>query len=737
MKKIHLIQAIAFLSALLLFQIELIIAKVFLPNFGGSYMVWGACVVFFQAVLMLGYKYAQVVVAKFGIQRYRTVHAGLALLPLLSFPGRALPMTFDALPWPLVLSVFWHLCLLIGPVFFVLSTTSVIWQMWLASSDLPERNNPYVLFAVSNAGSLVALLTYPFLVELYLDLPAQQTIWRAGYIVFALLQWWALKIIPVREAKTRKAVLKPVKPARIIHWLCYSAAGVMMFLAVTNIVTAEIAPLPLLWVVPLVIYLVSFILNFKKKPYCPQWLREDIYSVAGLATVIYFVVQVPLLPVLFDMVLLFAVTYLVCMHTQYQVYRARPGDHRYLPYYYFIVSAGSLLGGVFVSWIMPLVSTAYAEYFAAFLVIAAALLTGKGRGRVLPGVLMAFSAVILMMMWPLLFSQPEVRLTWIQFAGLAGLLIIVPLVFSNMRGHPVAFAGCLAVFTVLTPVIEARWSLTDHIYRYRNYYGAGKVRLADGARTLVHGTTIHGTQYVHPAFEHVPLAYYGYRSPVGELLQQEQIRFERMGIIGLGIGTMATYFRPDQTVDIFELDPDMVLLARTHFRFLARAKGTVRYHTGDGRLLLKTMPDRTYDLLIIDAFSGDAVPIHLLTREALDLYRQKLKPGGVLLFHISNRYFFLGAPLTATARSLDAGVGIKEGRKDGEFDQSSLWLAVTWDPPRLATLAREWKWSKVSPASEQIRVWTDRYHTVLPYIEYSNLWRDSMALLQRLNAPVR
>ncbi|MCA9403091.1 MAG: fused MFS/spermidine synthase [Candidatus Omnitrophica bacterium] len=737
MKRIHLIQTIAFLSALLLFQIELIIAKLFLPNFGGSYMVWGACVVFFQAALMLGYRYSQAVVEKFGIERYRIMHAALALLPLLSFPGRALPMTFDALPWPLVLSVFWHLCILIGPVFFVLSTTSVIWQMWLVASDLPERNNPYVLFAVSNAGSLVALLTYPFLVELYLDLPAQQNIWRAGYLVFVLLQWWAFKIIPVKEAKPRKVELKPVKPARLIHWLCYSAAGVMMFLAVTNIVTAEIAPLPLLWVAPLVIYLVSFILNFKKKPYCPRWLREDIHSVAGFAVVIYFVVQVPLLPVLLDMFLLFMMTYLVCMHTQYRLYQSRPGDHRYLPFYYFIVSVGSLLGGVFVSWIMPLLSTAYAEYFAAFLVIAAALLTERRRRRILPGILMAFAAIILMMMWPLIFSQPEVRLTWIQFAGLAGLLVLVPLVFSNLRDHPAAFAGCLAVFTVLTPLIETRWSLTEHIYRYRNYYGAGKVRLADGARTLVHGTTIHGSQYVQPALEHIPLAYYGYRSPVGELLQQDVIRLERMGIIGLGIGTMATYFRPDQTVDIFELDPDIYQLARTHFRFLARAKGTVRYHTGDGRLLLGEIPDGTYDLLIIDAFSGDAVPVHLLTREALELYRRKVKPDGVVLFHISNRYFFLGAPLTATARSLEAEAAIKEGPKTQELDQSSLWLAVTWDPARLATLVREWNWSHVSPASPRIRVWTDRYHTVLPYIEYSNLWRDSMFLLKRLNAPVR
>ncbi len=730
MPRLHLIQAIAFFSAFLLFQLELMIAKVFLPNFGGSYMVWGACVVFFQAVLMLGYKYSQVVVGKFGIERYRVMHVALALLPLFSFPGRALPMIFQTVPGPLVVSVFWHLCLLIGPVFFVLSTTSVIWQMWLSASELPQRNNPYALFAVSNAGSLAALLTYPFIIEPYLDLPAQQAVWRGGYLIFVGLQWWAYKIVPAKAPRPRKAALKPVAPARVFQWLGYSAAGVMMFLAVTNIATAEIAPVPLLWVVPLIIYLVSFILNFKRKPYCPHWLRDDIHTVTALATVVYFAVQVPLLPVLIDMLLLFAVTYLVCMHAQYRVYHSRPGDHRYLPFYYFIVSAGSLLGGVLVSWIIPLLSTTYVEFFAALLVIAVARLAEGKRKAALSGILMAMAVIVVILIWPMLFSRPEVRHTWVQYSGLLGLLILVALLFDKMRGHPAAFTGCLAVLLILTPMVETRWSLTDHIYRYRNYYGTGKVRLSDGARTFVHGTTIHGSQYVHPAFEHIPLAYYGYRSPVGEVLLQNTLPIRRMGVVGLGIGTMATYFRDDQVVDVFELDKEVLHIARDYFRYLDLAKGKIIHHIGDGRLLLSKIPDGTYDLLIIDAFSGDAVPVHLLTREALQLYRQKLRPGGFLLFHISNRYIFIGAPLTKTARSLGAGTYIKEGRKNAELDQTSLWLAVTWDEAPEQALLDEWDWKLVSPASDRIRVWTDSYHTVLPYIEFADLWQGLSAALR-------
>ena len=377
-----------------------------------------------------------------------------------------------------------------------------------------------------------------------------------------------------------------------------------------------------------------------------------------------------------------------------------------------------------------MISTAFAEYFAALLVIAVALILER-RGKIrFAGVLVVGTIMIMMLMWPLIFSRVEVRYSWVQFAGMGFLALMIPYLFYKLRGQNTVLAGCLVLFAVFTPLLEAHWSLTKHLYRYRNYYGIGKVRESDGARTFVHGTTNHGSQYLREDWQHTPLAYYGYRSPVGILLKSDLLGFQRLGVIGLGIGSVSAYFRDDQEIDFFDLDRDVFQVAQEYFTFIPRSKGKKNYYFGDGRLLLKKIPDRTYDILIVDAFSGDSIPVHLLTQEALQRYRNKIAPDGIVLMHISNRYIFLAAPVIQTAQTLGARTLISEGKKHGLHDQSSLWLVLTWDDSHIDPLRQKARWKKVSPAYS-FPMWTDSHHSMLPFINYADLAAEFKVIFGR------
>lgn len=306
MRKISILSLITFLAAFLLFQIEMIVSKILLPNFGGSYLVWGSCVVFFQAVLFLGYFFSYVILSKIRIRKYSLLYFCLSLLPLLCFPGKAFPQINAVnLSIPLVLNVFLHLIWTIGPVFFVLSTTSVILQAWLADSELEEKSNPYTLYALSNLGSFAALISYPFLFEVFFDLNQQLLLWRIMYFLLLGLIIWAVLAIKInRESKIIKILsLEGISRQDCLKWFLFSAAGVIMFLAVTNIITYEIAPIPLLWILPLCVYLISFVLNFKHSPWQPSWITEKFYLTFGWSVLIFFTALMRVFPFILDLVI--------------------------------------------------------------------------------------------------------------------------------------------------------------------------------------------------------------------------------------------------------------------------------------------------------------------------------------------------------------------------------------------------------------------------------------------------
>jgi len=721
MRKITVLNGITFLAAFLLFQLELIISKMLLPDFGGSYLVWGACVVFFQTVLFLGYFFACVILRKIGIERFLPFYLGLFLLPLLCFPGRGIPVVQAVnFNFPLVLNVFWRLVLTIGPVFFVLSTVSVVLQAWLADSQLPEKNNPYTLYAVSNLGSFAALITYPFIFEALMSLPSQLLLWRGVYFLLTGLVIFAVASVKVKSetAATKIWSLYGIPKQTSISWFLFSAASVIMFLSVTNIITYEVAPLPLLWVIPLCIYLASFVLNFQPRPWVPAWINDKFYLTFSWSIVLFFLTIIRVLPFVLVLALYCFFLFHACMFCQYQLFRTRPEKSTSLPLYYLIISAGGLLGGMFTTWVMPLISITISEYLLGLAAIALGIaISSKPQAL---GWRNSFFIVYLcctLMFWPVFFKH-------YNFFGLLIIFLIFKICYQRIIENGRALFFSMVMILGLMPFIDSVWTHEFNIYRHRNYYGIYNVYYKDATFVLMHGTTIHGAQFKDAVREKQPLTYYHASTPVGDLLGAPKSEIETIGLIGLGTGALATYIGPNRSADFFEIDPDMYFVAHDLFTYLKFARGKINFTFGDARLTIKEKPLLRYDVLVVDAFSGDSVPVHLLTVDAIQEYRKHLAPGGVILFHISNRYLNFQPVLFSNANYLNAYCCYKdnpENKKTMAF--ASSWMALTWDFKSFHHLAKRFKWTRFNPRQDRLmRPWTDRYSNVLSILNLDSIF---------------
>ena len=702
---------ITFLSAFLLFQIELIVAKILLPLYGGSYWVWGACVVFFQAALLLGYIYAHLVIQKFGIQRYRIYHLIFCFLPLIVFPGQPLIVHPSQLNLSLGLKVFVQLMLTVGPVFFVLSTMSIIWQSWLESSQLTQRQNPYALYGISNLGSFLGLLTYPVFFELLFDINTQLLIWSIGYGALLVFQIITFFSIPMEKIETRKIIEEgSVKREQIVRWTLFGAVGTIMFLAVTNITTSEIVPMPLLWILPLGIYLISFTLNFKRVPWCPRLIQEGIHVFMTLGVLLYFMTFKGEFPFLIELLLYSLFLFVICMYCQHQLIRSKPSHPRDLTCFYVFISAGSFLGGVLVSWIMPIVSNSYLEYLVGLVVLSLALNIGIPRQR-LGGyfIRMIVYPIVLLSLWPEAFYRPNI------FALLL-LILVFKFVFTELKKNPRAFAVSLIFILCLAPFLELIWSERYLVHRERNFYGLYRIFDYEHVRFLQHGNTIHGAQSLIVDKQMDPLAYYHHKTPLAKVMRSNKFEFKEIGIVGLGTGSFAAYGQKGQTLDFFEIDADMPGIINQYFTYLKKSAGQINLLIGDARLTLENIKDKKYDLLVVDAFSGDAIPVHLLTREAFKIYRGILNPEGILLLHISNRYLKLLPVVSNTAYALKAHVSFLKNKDIDKNKYATTWMAVTWDKGSVQKLV-SLKWKTVSPKKvARYRPWTDQYTNILANI---------------------
>ena len=715
-KKIWL-DAITFLSALLLFQIELIIAKILLPKYGGSYLVWGACMVFFQGALLLGYLYAHVVITKLGIIRYRYFHILLVLLPLVFFPGRPLVVSPATHNLPVVINIFWLLLLSIGPVFFVLSTTSIVLQSWLADSELPQRHNPYTLYAISNLGSFLALFSYPFLFEYFFNLQTQLVMWRVLYVFLAALHVVALFSIRLKEqASADSHPSVSLEFPDMLYWFLLSAGSTIMFLSVTNIITLEITPGPLLWILPLSIYLISFTLNFKERPWCPAWITERFHIIVGWSLAFFFLMYKRIFPFMIESLIYFALLFVLCMFCNRQLVSTKPKNPRHLPTFYVTIALGGFLGGMFITWIVPLISTILLEFLIGLLVISAAVWV-KARavrfgGR---GLRFILYFIIILVSWPKLFLAYNVF-------GLVILFVLLTYLYKYFRTDSLAFVASILVVVLCAPLIVPFWEQDKSIYRFRNYYGIYKIFDVDDKRFLVNASTTHGAQYLVPELEMKPLTYFHPFTPVGSLLTSDLFKFSHIGVVGLGTGTLAAYAKTGQVMDFFELDPDVFTLAQKYFTYAQKSTGKINFIFGDARLKLQEAQPASYDLLVIDAFNGDAIPEHLLTTEAIMLYKRCLKAEGIILFHISNRFVSLQPVLLKAAEVLQARACYKMNpiRSDAF---ASIWVAFGWDEPAFKKLSLRLSWNALDLGKNwaKLRPWTDQYSTLMPIVKVQEL----------------
>lgn len=703
---------LVFLSSFLMFQLELMIGKLFLPNFGGSYVVWGACIVFFQTVLLVGYSGVYFVYRRFGIRVLQIVFLTGLVLSFLAYPLYKVDLLFEAVQASLVVSVFMELVTTIGLAFLVLSMTSVLCQYW--AQQLPDKDevNVYHIFAVSNLGSFLALLAYPFLMEPYMGLQIQQDVWAIVYYLFAALFIYLLfKLKPEKTKTERSGAIKLLMPtSEIINWLVCSAGGVVSFLAITNLVTTEIAPMPLLWVAPLALYLLSFVLAFSGRIRVKS-LSGMVVFILPVAVIYYFLGTINAFPVLIDLLFYLGLLWYLLLHFHTKLYSHRPPTES-LGKFYILMAVGSLLGSVLVTWAIPVFATNHLEYFLA-LVLMVATLTNFTEVKLSLAKFMVPIFVVFV-----LFLLPHIVAGFSIIIG-AVLTLLLMILFYKWRENYGSVLWVIGMVGVFSPGIESSWENKNYKSKHRNYYGISKVYETKVSRFLDHNGTIHGGQILADEEGRVPLTYYHPGSPVAQVLKNQQ-NIKSVAIVGLGTGAMATFCGEGTTVDFYELDKDMGVLAEKYFSFIGKSKATINFIWGDARKMLEST-NKKYDLIIVDAFNGDAVPTHLLTREALKLYGSRLTGQGVLLMHLTNRFIDLKQVLVNTINMDKTDCYYRLDNQAGNEMFFSEWMSVV--PKAFSGMNfKSIGWAKVSPERARPgQAWTDDHNFLLSYIELKNL----------------
>lgn len=708
-----------FIGSALLFLVQPMAAKMLLPIFGGSPAVWTAAMLFFQVALLGGYAYAHYSNLKFGPTRQRFIHLGLFVLALLTLPvttGSSVFKRFESLATDSsqpALLVFGLLALTVGAGYFVVSSGAPVLQRWFATTDDPQAKDPYFLYALSNAGSMIGLFAYPFFIEPRFGLAEQAVLWRNGFavlIAFFIISAFFVKPAPKPEATTETVDDQPITWDQRRRWMFYAAIPSSLLLGATSYISSNIAPVPLIWVVPLATYLLTFIFAFASKPVLNsrQIGRFLPLLIIPLAFTQCIEATEPLvLLASFHVVVLFAASWMCHANLA----ERRPSA-RHLTEFYLWLSVGGALGGLFNSLIAPHIFATYAEYPLA--IVLACLVRPQSKPSKNDWVWIATIAVVsIVAMTAFKAAMPPGQLR-------AGLAIGIPLVvaFAAMDRVRVFALGLGAVFVCVNLLqISAPGKV---LATKRSFFGVHRVLENKDYRSLVHGNTTHGRQSTHPEYHDLPLTYYHPTGPIGQIFTKAPFmqQVHKVGLVGLGVGSLAAYGQPGQELTYFEIDPEVLYLARDSgfFTFLKDSKAQMRYVLGDARLTLAKEPDHSYDLLVLDAFSSDAIPTHLLTLEAIEMYERKLKPGGIMAIHISNRYLELAPVVALTARKanlwaydqVDAPVGDEE--KIGKTQ--SHWMVVLHDPGERDLLWKPSYWNEIE-IGQDVKPWTDDYVNVL------------------------
>lgn len=686
-----------FLSAFLLFQVQPLIGKFILPWFGGSPAVWTTCMLFFQVLLLVGYSYAHLIATRLSTRGAATLHVllllgSLALLPIT--PRDSWKPSGDEMPVGLIMGL---LGVSIGMPYFLLSSTGPLLQEQFRRETGRE---PYRLYALSNVGSLLALLTYPFVFEPRFKLQTQIFAWSAGYVAFVAFCAWctvmfARAVHEQREIAPEEAIpaARP-KPRVILLWLALAACGSVMLLATTNQMCQEVSSVPFLWVLPLSLYLLTFIICFDHESWYHRAVFIPLLAVAVVGAA-YAVSKGSGLPMWQQLTIYPAVLWVCCMVCHGELVRARP-PARYLTLFYLMVSAGGALGGVLVAIVAPVVFNGYWEYpLGLVATVLLAMFSGSDDAA----------------------SSKLPKAAWIA-GGIVSVLVGVALGF---------------VFFKKTTYFQ----LPNSLETSRDFYGVLRVNEEEGdpytdeegewvtnglVRELWNGRILHGFQFMDEDKRHWPTTYYGHPSGVGLATDLHPRRLAdtiadqnlRIGVIGLGCGTMAAYGREGDYIRFYEINPEVIRFSDTYFTFRKDTQAKVDLVLGDARIKMErelaAEQKQQFDVLVVDAFSSDAIPMHLLTKEAVELFLAHLRPDGILCIHISNRFLDLKGVVLGIAQEMGYPcITISVGSVDSEGVYASTWTILTrnWDflnNPEVAAVS-----DPCWPDKGEPLLWTDDY----------------------------
>lgn len=779
-----------FTSALLLFLVQPMVGKLILPLLGGTPAVWNTCMVFFQALLLAGYSYAHFSTKYFGVKKQSFYHLFLMIVPFFFvFPitiWESLLVDTESYLIPKLLAV---LFISAGIPFFVVSSSAPLLQRWFSRTGHPSANDPYFLYAASNLGSMIALVGYPAFVEPHLTLQQQRWGWGIGYAVLVGLTAvcsWMLRVSPDSTDGPAEVPANPeiLSWPRIVRWVFLGAVPSSLMLGATTYMTTDIAAIPLLWVAPLAIYLLSFIIVFAR---VPAWVHFSMVLMMPLGVLLLlFLMLAEIKPgdsLLYLIGVHLAVLFLVAMVCHGELAKDRPNPEN-LTAFYLWMSLGGVVGGLFNGLVAPSVFPTIAEYQVA-LVVACMLLppladTQDNAWTRLADLLLVITGLIASMVfltirsWDRDLSAQTLSATWLFaiLVGMAvawavyqwakrgletsdvfdlalpatfGLLAIAlqlgvysDLIYVNLRtmmekynlfpkGMLVLIYGvpCILCYTLVDRPMRFALGLTsiiaataftnmfnkDLVWQSRGFFGALKIEksVEDGYSfiKLLHGTTLHGMQPTNEGLQVVPLTYYHTTGPVGHVMNNyivsnEEGRFPPVAVIGLGTGTLSVYAHSNQIFDFYDIDPLVKSISfdekdskdsKTFFKYtaLARERGAnVNLILGDARVMLKN-PNKgsteKYGIIAVDAFSSDAIPVHLLTREAMEIYLERLAPHGVVVFHTSNRYLRLEPVLANLAKSLNLAILANSDSSESHIGKSaSTWVALARDYSDLSRL---------------------------------------------------
>ena len=713
--------AAIFLSAVLLFSVQPLVGKLLLPLLGGAPSVWNTVMVFFQAMLLAGYAYAHFSAQALG--RFQPlVHVGLLIVAALLLPFAVSANPNDSLQNSN--PAFWVLLVLaknIGLPIFVLAATAPLLQKWFANTGHASAKDPYFLYAASNLGSFGALFAYPLLVEPYLRLKNQVRFWSWGFwmlaIAIAVCAWIARR--PAPTFKNEETTSAPsLTKATLWKWIALSFVPSSLMLGVTNYITTDVASVPLLWVLPLALYLFTFVIAFSKHSKRAEVTSSRAIPIFAIAVVFAILVQAtePVVVLVLLHLLFFLFAALQC---HLKLANSRPPANQ-LTQFYLCMSIGGVLGGIFNALLAPILFSSIVEY--PLMIVIATIIgfperaTHKPKSSLPP----VYGGAIVILCFAIAAAAIVMASTRSIGTGniLAGLTVLGCYILVR---RPVRYAMALGTLLLFTTIF--RNANSPVIERDRNFFGV--LRVADDAnsplRRLYHGTTIHGIQSRLPERKCEPSSYYHREGPVADIsaLYQASNLPPQVALVGLGAGAMLTYSRPAETWAIYEIDPAVIRVAQdprffTYMRDCTPAKFTIEL--GDARLRLQSAPDGHYGLIYIDAFSSDVIPMHLLSLEALKLYRQKLTPDGILAFHLSSRHFELeplvanlGKALGLHCFSSTRGELNQKAISEGGFE--STWSILVPDSLHDQVVARG-TWFRVVPPPNA-PLWTDDFSSLL------------------------